>query len=51
MKRSPNVATALQHYNGCVHGTNTPNCYTYSGKVLRYAEQAATKMLTFSLGN
>ena len=51
MRRSPSVATALQHYNGCVHGTNTPNCYTYSGKVLRYAEQAATKMLTFSLGN
>jgi hypothetical protein len=51
MKRSPSVATALQHYNGCVHGTNTPNCYTYSGKVLRYAEQAATKMLTFTFGD
>jgi hypothetical protein len=51
MKRSPSVATALQHYNGCVHGTNTPNCYTYSGKVLRFAEQAATKMLTFTFGD
>lgn len=51
MRRSPSVANALQRYNGCVHGTNTPNCYTYSGKVLRYAEQAATRMLSFSLGN
>jgi soluble lytic murein transglycosylase-like protein len=51
MRRSPSVAAALQHYNGCVRGTNTPNCYTYSGKVLRFAEQAATKMLTFSFGN
>lgn len=51
MKRSPSVATALQRYNGCVRGTNTPNCYTYSGKVLRFAEQAATKMLSFSIGD
>lgn len=51
MRRSPSVATALQRYNGCVHGTNTPNCYTYSGKVLRFAEQAASKMLSFSVGN
>src|SRR6266498_179913 len=45
IKRSPSIERALLHYNGCVHGTNTPNCHTYSGKVLRYAEQAATKML------
>jgi len=51
MKRSPNVAMALQRYNGCVRGTNTPNCYTYSGKVLRFAEQAASKMLSFSIGD
>ena len=49
IKRSPNVARALQRYNGCVRGTNTPNCGTYSGKVLRFAEQAATAMLTFNL--
>jgi hypothetical protein len=49
IKRSPSVATALQRYNGCVRGTNTPNCHTYSGKVLRFAEQAATQMLSFSL--
>jgi hypothetical protein len=49
IKRSPNVERALQRYNGCVRGTNTPNCHTYSGKVLRFAEQAATQMLSFSI--
>ena len=51
IKRSPNVERALQRYNGCVRGTNTPNCHTYSGKVLRFAEQAATAMLTFNLAD
>ena len=51
IKRSPSVSTALQRYNGCVRGTNTPNCHTYSGKVLRFAEQAATEMLSFSLAD
>lgn len=46
IKRAPSVAAALQHYNGCVRGTNTPNCGTYSGKVLRYADQAASQMLS-----
>jgi soluble lytic murein transglycosylase-like protein len=49
IKRSPSVARALQRYNGCVKGTNTPNCHTYSGKVLKFAEQAATQMLSFSM--
>lgn len=49
IKRSPNVERALLRYNGCVRGTNTPHCHTYSGKVLAFAEQAATRMLTFSL--
>jgi soluble lytic murein transglycosylase-like protein len=51
IKRSPSVASALQRYNGCVRGTNTPNCHTYSGKVLKFAEQAATQMLNFSLSD
>lgn len=51
IKRSPTVASALQRYNGCVRGTNTPNCHTYSGKVLKFAEQAATQMLSFSLSD
>ncbi|MFL5470090.1 MAG: hypothetical protein ACJ8AE_09880, partial [Gemmatimonadaceae bacterium] len=49
IKRSPSVERALLRYNGCVRGTNTPHCHTYSGKVLAFAEQAATRMLTFSL--
>jgi hypothetical protein len=51
IKRSPSISSALQRYNGCVRGTNTPNCHTYSGKVLRFAEQAATQMLSFSLSD
>ena len=51
IKRSPNVERALQRYNGCVRGPNTPNCHTYSGKVLRFAEQAATQMLSFGMGD
>jgi soluble lytic murein transglycosylase-like protein len=49
VKRSPNVERALLRYNGCVRGTNTPHCHTYSGKVLKFAEQAATRMLSFSM--
>ena len=49
VKRSPSMERALLRYNGCVKGTNTPNCHTYSGKVLRFAEQAATRMLSFSM--
>ena len=49
IKRSPTVSSALQRYNGCVRGTNTPNCHTYSGKVLKFAEQAASQMLGFSV--
>jgi soluble lytic murein transglycosylase-like protein len=45
IKRAPNLEKALLNYNGCVKGTNTPNCHTYSGKVLRYADKAATQML------
>ncbi|HEV8485044.1 MAG TPA: lytic transglycosylase domain-containing protein [Blastocatellia bacterium] len=51
IKRSPNVARALQRYNGCVKGTNTPNCHSYSGKVLKFAEQAATQMLSFGMSD
>jgi soluble lytic murein transglycosylase-like protein len=46
IKKAPSVQKALLNYNGCVRGTNTPNCQTYSGKVLKYADQAATEMLS-----
>lgn len=49
VKRSPSLKTALQRYNGCVRGTNTPNCYTYSGKVMKYADMAASQMLSVPL--
>ena len=35
IKRAPNLRVALQRYNGCVRGTNTPGCGNYSRKVLR----------------
>jgi soluble lytic murein transglycosylase-like protein len=45
IKRAPSLEKALLNYNGCVRGTNTPRCHTYSGKVLRFADQAASQML------
>lgn len=49
MKKSPNLNKALLRYNGCVRGTNTPNCQTYSGKVLKYADRVATQMLSVDI--
>jgi soluble lytic murein transglycosylase-like protein len=51
IKGAPSVQKALQHYNGCVRGTNTPNCKTYSGKVLKYADMAASAMLSIPFIN
>src|SRR3954470_12626198 len=36
-----NYRDALLHYNGCVTGSNTPNCKTYPDKVRRYVEASA----------
>jgi hypothetical protein len=38
---SPNWATALLRYNGCVRGTNTPRCHTYPTKVKGFVEGSA----------
>jgi len=35
------VSTGLLKYNGCVKGTNTPNCKTYPNKVKTYVEKEA----------
>jgi hypothetical protein len=35
------LMTGLLHYNGCVHGTNTPRCHTYPNKVQQYVEHDA----------
>ncbi len=49
VKRSPTMERALLRYNGCVRGTNTPHCHTYSGKVMRFADKAASQMLAVPL--
>jgi soluble lytic murein transglycosylase-like protein len=49
IRRTPNLQKALLRYNGCVRGTNTPHCHTYSGKVMKFADQAATQMLKVPL--
>lgn len=41
MKDQSNLNRALLAYNGCVRGTNTPNCFTYSRHVLKYADMSA----------
>lgn len=35
---------ALLGYNGCVRGTNTPNCFTYPDKVARIKSQVQREM-------
>jgi hypothetical protein len=37
LRESPSSVTALLRYNGCVRGTNTPNCHRYPGIVLTRA--------------
>ena len=49
IRRTPNLQKALLRYNGCVRGTNTPHCHTYSGKVMKFADQAASQMLKVPL--
>jgi hypothetical protein len=39
--RTRDYRAALLRYNGCVKGTNTPNCKTYPDKVKRYVEASA----------
>jgi soluble lytic murein transglycosylase-like protein len=50
VKRSPNLDRALLRYNGCVRGTNTPNCHTYPKKVRGYASHAASMMTAMEQG-
>jgi hypothetical protein len=39
--RTRDFRSALLRYNGCVKGTNTPNCKSYPDKVKRYVEASA----------
>jgi hypothetical protein len=41
LKHSRNLPTALLRYNGCVRGTNTPDCHRYARTVYRYAQRSA----------
>ena len=41
--RSRTLSQALLGYNGCVRGTNTPDCWKYPTKVFRGARKAAPK--------
>jgi hypothetical protein len=38
------VSSGLLHYNGCVSGSNTPNCHTYPAKVKKYVEKSGTSL-------
>lgn len=48
IRNSTNVRMALLKYNGCVHGSNTPNCHTYPDKVLRAANRTAAEMMALA---
>ena len=39
--RRATSSKGLLRYNGCVHGSNTPNCKTYPNKVKTFVEQQA----------
>ncbi len=47
LKRTGDVQRALLRYNGCVSGTNTPNCRRYPSKVLRNAHQVRRELLQY----
>ncbi|HEU5174616.1 MAG TPA: lytic transglycosylase domain-containing protein [Gemmatimonadaceae bacterium] len=42
--RAAQVRKGLLRYNGCVRGTNTPNCKTYPDKIERYVERDAQSL-------
>jgi soluble lytic murein transglycosylase-like protein len=47
LKRTGNVRRALLRYNGCISGSNTPNCRRYPSKVLRNARQVRRELLQY----
>lgn len=49
IKRAPNLRTALQRYNGCVRGSNTPNCTAYSGKVMKATTKTSLQMMAIDM--
>ena len=47
LKRTGSIRRALLRYNGCVTGSNTPNCRRYPSKVLRTASQVRREVLEY----
>jgi membrane-bound lytic murein transglycosylase MltF len=39
LRHSRDLRSALLRYNGCVRGTNTPDCYLYAARVYRLTRQ------------
>lgn len=48
IKKAPSLNVALQRYNGCVRGTNTPGCGSYSSKVLKARNRTAQQIMAVS---
>jgi soluble lytic murein transglycosylase-like protein len=45
LRRTKSSTTALLRYNGCVRGTNTPDCHRYPGRVLARAGRVRQEIL------
>ena len=45
LRRTKSSSTALLRYNGCVRGTNTPDCHRYPGRVLARAGRLRQELL------
>jgi len=45
LRATSSPAAALLRYNGCVKGTNTPDCHRYPAKVLARASQVRHEIL------
>jgi soluble lytic murein transglycosylase-like protein len=48
VRNSSSMRTALLKYNGCVRGSNTPNCHSYPDKVMRAANRTTAQMLALA---
>jgi len=48
IRQTKNLHLALQAYNGCVHGKNTPGCHTYTSKVIKARNLTESQMLAVS---
>jgi hypothetical protein len=46
LRRTGTTTAALLRYNGCVRGTNTPDCHRYPSKVLARAGRVREQILS-----